>query len=282
MAFLDIDTSQLDECFGRRSFAVRHALTDHPLLSADSYEALADRLPGEWVRRECGDLSYENRGYVDVGDGKPSQTIRTIVDNNTRVSLREIQQDAIYAPFIRTCHTEIEPRVGSREGGVCGWSGYIFVTSPDATTPMHLDPEHSFLLQIRGTKRIFVAGLCDQDLLAEQVANYVDGRDCDFETLRAASQEFVLEPGDGVYFPSFVPHWVYTEGGGTSVSFSLPFYTRFGERAAYVHRFNTRLRALGRSPRPPGTSEGIDRLKALALRSWTRLHGTARLPLPAA
>ncbi len=126
---------------------------------------------------------------------------------------------------------------------MCGWSGYVFVTSPDSTTPMHLDPEHSFLLQIRGTKRIFVAGLCDPDQLVEQVANYVDGRECDFDALRAASQEFVLEPGDGVYFPSFVPHWVYTTGNETSVSFSLPFYTRFGDRAAYVHRFNTRLRA---------------------------------------
>jgi hypothetical protein len=282
MAFLDVDTAQLDECFGRRSFAVRHTLADHPLLSVDAVEALADRLPAEWVRRECGDLSYENRGYVDIGNGKPSRTIRTLVGNNTRVSLREIQQDATYAPFIRACHAEIEPRVGSREGGICGWSGYVFVTSPDATTPMHLDPEHSFLLQIRGTKRIFVAGLCDQNVLTEQVANYIDGRDCDFERLRSASQEFLLEPGQGVYFPSFVPHWVNTNGDAPSVSFSLPFYTRFGERAAYVHRFNRRLRALGRSPRPPGASDGVDRLKALTLRSWTRLHGTARLPLPAA
>ena len=125
-------------------------------------------------------------------------------------------------------------------------------------------------------------------VIVKHVAGNLRSRWKDFLTTdgekpdRNRDQEFVLEPGDGVYFPSFVPHWVYTEGGGTSVSFSLPFYTRFGERAAYVHRFNTRLRAVGRSPRPPGTSEGIDRLKALALRSWTRLHGTARLPLPAA
>jgi len=282
MGFLDIDAAELDACLGRRSFAVRHGLADHPLLSELEVEALADRLVGEWVRRERGDLPYENRGYADVGAGRPSQTIRTIVTNNTRVSLREIQQDATYAPLIRACHEEIEPLVGRREGGVCGWSGYIFVTSPGATTPMHLDPEHSFLLQVRGTKRIFVAGLCAPNVLAAEVANYVDGRECDFETLRAGSQEFVLEPGDGVYFPSFVPHWVYTEGDTTSVSFSLPFYTRFGDRAAYVHRVNTRLRALGLSPPPPGVSAGTDRLKALALRTWTRINGKTRLPLPGA
>jgi hypothetical protein len=282
MAHLDIDQEQLDACFGRRSFTLRHSLADHPLLSAEAVQDLADRLPAAWVRRESGTLPYESRGYVDVGRGKPSQTIRTISDINTRVSLREIQQDAIYAPFVRACQDEIEPRVGTREGGLCGWSGYVFVTSPDSTTPMHLDPEHSFLLQIRGTKRIFVAGLCDPDLLAEQVANCVDGRECDFDALRAASQEFVLEPGDGVYFPSFVPHWVYTTGDETSVSFSLPFYTRLGDRAAYVHRFNTRLRALGRSPRPPGVSPTVDKVKAFTLRSWTGLRGTTKLPLPSA
>jgi len=282
MAFLDIDTEQLDASFGRRSFGLRHSLAGHPLLSAEAVEDLADRLPTEWVRRESGALSYENRGYVDVGQGRPSQTIRTIAGINTRVSLREIQQDAIYAPFVRACHDEIAPRVGGREGGLCGWSGYVFVTSPDSTTPMHLDPEHSFLLQVRGTKRIFVAGLCDADLLVEQVANYFDGRECDFDALRAASQEFVLEPGDGVYFPSFVPHWVYTTGDETSVSFSLPFYTHLGDRVSYVHRVNARLRALGRSPRPPGVSAGVDKVKAFALRSWTGFRGTTKLPLPPA
>jgi hypothetical protein len=282
MAFLDIDTELLDACFGRQSFAVRHSLAGHPLLTAEAIESLADRLPAEWVRRESGELAYEDRGYVEVGRGRPSETIRTIADISTRVSLREIQQDVVYAPFVRACHDEIEPRIGSREGGLCGWSGYVFVTSPGSTTPMHLDPEHSFLLQIRGTKRIFVAGLCDADLLVEQVANYVDGRECDFDALRAASQEIVLEPGDGVYFPSFVPHWVYTTGNETSVSFSLPFYTRFGDRAAYVHRFNKRLRALGRSPRPPGVSAPVDMVKAFTLRSWTGLRGTTKLPLPSA
>ena len=30
--------------------------------------------------------------------------------------------------------------------------GFIFVSSPNAVTPYHFDPEHNILLQLRGTK----------------------------------------------------------------------------------------------------------------------------------
>ena len=38
--------------------------------------------------------------------------------------------------------------------------GFIFVSSPDAVTPYHFDPEHNILLQLRGTKAmtLFPAG----------------------------------------------------------------------------------------------------------------------------
>jgi len=235
------------------------------------------------VRRERGNLPLVNReGYVDIGEGAPSATIRDVERNGFRISLRDIQQDRQYSDLINECLDEVEGILEDREGGMRRRTGYLFITAPASNTPMHFDPEHSFLLQVRGTKRIFVAGLCDADLLVEQVANYFDGRECDFDALRAASQEFVLEPGDGVYFPSFVPHWVYTTGDETSVSFSLPFYTHLGDRVSYVHRVNARLRALGRSPRPPGVSAGVDKVKAFALRSWTGFRGTTKLPLPPA
>jgi hypothetical protein len=137
-------------------------------------------------------------------------------------------------------------------------------------------------LQIRGSKRIFVAGKVDPALLRREVDKYMDGRECDFESLRAGSQEFLIRPGEGVYFPSFVPHWVFTEDDGLSVSFSLPFYTQFSARADYVHRFNARLRRRGLSPRPPGASDRVDRGKAAVMRAWTRFRGSEALPLPAA
>jgi hypothetical protein len=269
---LDVDTQAFAEAFGRRSVAVAHRLSEHPLLQIDAIARLADRLPPDAVRRERGDLPLENRGYTDAGVGPPSETIRTIAQSGARVSLREIQQDEEYAVVIDACHAELGQYIGDREGGVVRRSGYIFVTSPGSTTPMHFDPEHSFLLQVHGTKRVCSAPMSERDRQRE-LAHYFDGQPCAFDSMAADCDEFVLEPGAGVYLPSFVPHWV-EDTAGVSVSFSIPFYTRYCERTDQVHRVNKRLRRLHLSPRPPGASPAIDRAKASMLRSWTKLRRT--------
>jgi hypothetical protein len=189
--------------------------------------------------------------------------------------LREIQSDAEYAPLIRACHDEVTPIVADREGGIVRRSGYVFVTSPGSTTPMHFDPEHSFLLQIRGTKRICSAPMRDTESRVRELERYLDGEPCAFDVMESDCDVFTLGPGDGLYLPSFVPHWVEQTGTDESVSFSIPFYTEDCARADQVHRVNKRLRRLHLKPRPPGRSPGLDRTKAALLRSWTRLRGTS-------
>ena len=98
----------------------------------------------------------------------------------------------------------------------------------------------------------------------------MDGRECDFEAMQAVAETFTIEPGVGVYLPSFVPHWVETEAG-ISISFSIPFDTEFVERAEAVTRINKRMRRLHLSPRPVGASEPVDRAKAAVVRSLMRL-----------
>lgn len=269
---IDVDPSVFADAFGRRSLVVRHRLTDHPLLSFEAIAALADRLPRDAVRRERGDLPLDNRDYVDTGSGPPSDTLRDISCNRSRVSLREIQHDTEFRSLTTRCHDEISPLVGAGEGGIVRRSAYIFVTSPGSTTPMHFDPEHSFLLQIRGTKKICSAPMPDARVAQRELDRYFDGRPCALDALATRCDQFVIRPGDGVYLPSFVAHWVEQTGDDVSVSFSLPFYTQYCERADQVHRVNKRLRRLHLSPRPPGTSLAVDRAKASLLRSWNRIR----------
>jgi Cupin superfamily protein len=271
-AFLDIDREVFAAAFGRRSVAIRHRLVDHPLFTTDALAALADRLPADQVRRERGDLVLVNRGYEDSGIGLPSETVRTIAQNRSRVSLREIQSDAAYGPLIAACHAEVGPHIGDREGGVCRTSGYIFVSSPGSTTPMHFDPEHSFLLQVKGTKKVCSAPMADRRVSTRELERYLDGAPCSFDAMASDCDEFTLHPGDGLYLPSLVAHWVEQTGEGASVSFSIPFHTRACVRADHVHRVNKRLRRLHLKPRPPGEWDALDRAKSSLLRSWTRLR----------
>jgi hypothetical protein len=278
---VEIQPTSFTDAFARRSLSVRHALVDHPLFAMEAIADLADRLPPESVRRERGHLPFINtEGYVDVGEGPPSATVLDIERNGSRISLRDIQQAPEYARLIDECLDEVDAIVGQREGGMSRRAGYLFISSPAATTPMHFDVEHSFLLQIRGTKNVSVAAFDgDPARLERERERYLDGVGCDFAAMEAAAETFRIGPGAGVYLPSYVPHWVETEAG-VSVSFSIPFFTAFAERAETVHRINRRLRKLHFSPRPPGTSEPLDRTKATAARSWERLRD-ARRKLPA-
>ncbi len=155
-------------------------------------------------------------------------------------------------------------------------AGYLFISCPAATTPMHYDVEHSFLLQVRGTKHVSVAALeHDSRLRQRELDRYLDGAESDFETMQAAAETFRLDPGVGVYLPSYVPHWVETEAG-ISISFSIPFYTARCEQAHGVHRINSRLRKLRLSPQPAGLWEPRDKLKAATFRSLLRARNATR------
>jgi hypothetical protein len=137
-------------------------------------------------------------------------------------------------------------------------SGYLFISCPASTTPMHFDAEHSFLLQLRGTKHVSVAAFeNDGAKLRHELERYTDGEQCDFQAMQAVAETFRIDPGLGVYLPSYIPHWVETEAG-VSVSFSIPFYTRFCQRAEGVYRVNSWLRKARLSPRPPGEFVPLD------------------------
>jgi len=274
---VQIEATSFAEAFARRSVYVRHALVNHPLFTMEAIAELADHLPRDSVRRERGHLPFINTdGYVDVGEGPPSETVLGIEDNGFRISLRDIQQAPEYARLINECLDEVDALVAHREGGMRRRAGYLFISSPAATTPMHFDVEHSFLLQLRGTKNVSVAAFDhDPRLLERERERYLDGVGCDFDVMRQAADTFRIGPGVGVYLPSYVPHWVETEAG-VSVSFSIPFFTAFAERAETVHRINRRMRKLHLSPRPPGASEALDRTKATAARSWEKLRDARR------
>jgi Cupin superfamily protein len=277
---LEIEGSTFSDAFARRSISVDHALVDHPLFSLDAIAELADRLPPDSVRRERGNLPLVNRdGYVDIGEGPPSATIRDVERNGFRISLRDIQQDPVYSELINDCLDEVEEILSDREGGMRRRTGYLFITAPASNTPMHFDPEHSFLLQVRGVKHVSVAAFEDDSIRQRELDRYYDAAECDFAAMEEVAEDFRLDPGLGVYLPSFVPHWVTTEAG-ISVSFSIPFYTEFSERAESVNRINRRLRKMHLTPRGPGRSEPVDRVKAASFDLWGKLS-EARRKLPA-
>ena len=114
---------------------------------------------------------------------------------------------------VRRAHQRVPRRGGARScrvaRGACGVARATSSSPPAASnTPMHFDPEHSFLLQVRGVKHVSVAAFEDDSVRQRELDHYYDGEECDFAAMEEVAEHFRIDPGVGVYLPSFVPHWV--------------------------------------------------------------------------
>jgi hypothetical protein len=274
---LRLDHEVFGEGFSRQAVGVEHSLADHPLLNLEAIADLADSLPLRSIERHHADLPVVLPGGApDIG-GPPSDTVRGIEHNGCWMVLWYVEQVAAYKGLLDACLDEVTP-YAAREGGMQRREAFIFLSAPKAVTPVHFDPEHNLLLQIKGTKDMNVCPFPDARTAQQELDRYYDGGHRNLEAVPSEGTTFRLRPGEGVYVPSFFPHWVQN-GDEASVSLSITFRTRVSERAERVNAVNARFRRLRLSPRPPGTSEKGDRAKEVAyvtLFGWPSRLGRVR------
>ena len=269
---LEIDPPAFADGFARRPFAVRHSLVDHPLLTPDAIAQLADALPIAAVERHRSDLPLVlPDGAPELG-GRPSDAVRELETGRVWMVLWNIEQVPTYRALLDACLDQVEGHVGDRNGGMRDRKAYLFLSAPGAITPTHFDPEHNLLLQIRGTKEMTVGRFADPLDQQRELDRYHGGGHRNLERIPEQSTPFMLDPGGGVYVYPFAPHWV-RNGEAASVSLSITFRTYASRRIERVHRFNARLRRVGLSPRPAGSSPARDRAKAAVMETKTRLRG---------
>ena len=210
-------------------------------------------------------------GTVTRLDLPVDEIARTIDTNGCWMVLKNIELDPAYRDLLNETLDEVAPLVSDREGGMIDREGFIFLSAPGSMTPSHTDPEHNFLLQIRGTKQMNVGSFPDP--LTEQLAleQALGGGHRNVGWEPTDPRAFELSPGDGVYVQPHAPHWVQN-GPTVSVSLSITFATPASEQARRVHSINARLRRLGLKPRPPGVRPRADRSKAAGSRALGKVR----------
>ena len=183
------------------------------------------------------------------------------------MSLLNVQADPIYRRLIDEILDEVRPIVERRDPGMCYRAGWIFVSSPGAVTPFHMDHEHNFILQIRGTKRLYTWDPFDREVVSERAQElFHDTHSRELvtwsEDFRARARVLDLEPGLGGYMPSTAPHMV-ENGPEPSITISFTYYTD-ATRAARAALPRQRAAAPARPRRrtPVGASPGRDRAQA--------------------
>ncbi len=269
------DLAAFDRLYPETPGLLGHGLVDHPLLSLGALVELAQRMRPETVEYNRGDLPVGVDPAAAIGNGLSiADTIRTIENNGSWMVLKFIEQDATYRDLLTCALDELVPLVAPRTGAMLKREGFIFVSSPNAITPFHFDPEHNILMQIRGTKTMTVFPADDEAIVAsvEHERFHMGGhRNTPWrEDFAAKGAAFDLAPGDAIYVPVKAPHWV-KNGPATSISLSVTWRSEWSYAEADARGINHVLRRWGLSPRPPGRYPHQNRAKALAYRAIRRL-----------
>lgn len=280
---LQIDPDVFQSSFDRRPFTIKHSLVNHPLLTLPSLIELSRRLPESNIRYNRGDIPAGQQIYTAPKTGLSiEETIRQIEQCRSWMVIRFVEQDAIYRDLLDQCLDEIQPLSDSITPGMFKREGFIFITSPGSITPFHADPEHNFLLQIRGRKSASLFDVSDRTIVSEEaLESYSSGEPFKGKFKDEYQQKafaFDLSPGDGLHFPQNWPHWV-KNGPEVSISFSITFRSAKSERTSIIYSVNHAMRNLGFNPTPYGKSAIRDAAKFNAFRAARRAKKLFRLSM---
>lgn len=268
--YLRFGPAEVRARFDKEPFLVEHDLAGHPLLQLPRLIDLATRLPADAVEYNAGDLPVNQDPTRTPRTGLTvDETLRRIEECQSWMVLKYVGQDPEYGRLLDDCLDQLQPVVDDICPGMSDRHAFIFVSSPNAVTPYHVDFEYNFLLQVRGEKYMTVFDPFDRSLLSEeQRERFVTGapRNLVFrDEFADKGRTFHLRPGLGVHVPLSSPHWVKV-GRAVSISFSITFQSRVSDRRIGAHRTNALLRRLGMSPVDVGQSDLRDAVKYNAYR----------------
>jgi hypothetical protein len=253
---------------------LRHALTSHPLLEIEALAQLAEGLP-------LSSVEY-NRGDLPIGvDGKPgpngltiAETIRRVAEAQSWAVLKNIEQVPAYEDLLMSLLEEIRPEIEAATGAMLTPQGFIFISSPNAVTPYHFDPEHNILVQVRGSKIMtqFPAG--DTRFVPDEAHEaYHSGgpRELKWEdAMLPHGTDFAIGPGEALFVPVMAPHFV-RNGPAPSVSLSITWRSEWSYRESDARILNALLRERGLNPAAPGRWPHQNYAKAYAFRLLRKL-----------
>jgi hypothetical protein len=273
---LSFNNSEMASQFDVRPFQIAHTLTNHPLLELPRLIELSAALPSDSVEYNAGDLPVGQDPTSTPRTGLSiEETLRRIEECKSWMVLKDVEQDASYRRLLDECLDQVQPAIEAVCPGMAGRRAFIFVSSPGAVTPYHVDFEYNFLLQIRGGKYMTVFDGHDRAVLSElERERAVSGapRNLKYrDELDSKGKTFHLKPGVGVHVPLSSPHWVKV-ADEVSISFSITFHSQVSDRRIGAHKTNALLRRFGMSPAQVGRSEAMDSLKYNAHRVIRRLE----------
>ena len=263
---------------GHAPLRTAHTLSSHPLLHLKRLAGLAASLPVEHIEWHSARLDINHDVQDAPSNGlTPLETVLQIATCGSWIALRDIGRARDFAPVVDEIVRKTEPTLRAQGIKMIQPRCDVYISSPQAVTPCHIDHRSSVLMQVRGTKNISIFDRGDRQILSE----------ARLESLAASGRRSAkvprkyldrahavrLSPGTGLHLPAHAPHYV-RNGAEVSVSVSLTYRTSSTDKERAVLCMNRRLRQVGLKPRTLGTSRVKDAVKLAAFRG---LGGTRRV-----
>ncbi len=263
--------------YPEKSGKLTHQLVDHPLLTLEALVDLGGRLNPDHVEYNRADIPIGIDPDAVEGNGLTiADTIRSIEENGSWMVLKWIENDPAYKALLEETLGELRGIVEPVTGAMRHLQGFIFVSSPNAVTPFHMDPEHNILLQIRGQKVMTVFPADDRAIVddVEHERYHLGGhRNLPWQDEFAARGNAVeLSPGEAIHVPVKAPHWV-KNGNALSISLSVTWRSEWSYRESEARVLNSVLRDAGLKPASPARFPKQNLGKAIAYRVARRLPG---------
>ncbi|MEH2509912.1 hypothetical protein V1291_001266 [Nitrobacteraceae bacterium AZCC 1564] len=267
------DNQSLQKDFPLKPFAIHHKLSGHPLLTLPRIAQLASELPRDLIEYNSGNAAIsQDPDKVKGIDLDPVEIVNRIQTAGAWMVLKRIENSPEYRALLVDALTSVARARGFRSVRDAGFEqieGFLFVSSPNSTTPFHMDAEDNFFVQIHGEKFFRIYDNRDGSIADDAQVEHstVKHRNVKYdESFKSRGIEFHLFDGDGCYVPYQWPHWVRT-AASYSISMAITWKTKEVRRLNDLHRFNSMLRGLGLPQAAPGTRPALDSVKLAAYRT---------------
>ncbi len=276
--------------FNDKAFLFTHNLAGNPLFDLPRLTKLAEFL----IKKEGASCVRWKNASSPV-DAKwdqlpPSEQLANVSDaiqnldkSGSWVVLYRVQNDPEYSAILEQALDDIEEMIGHPLRPEITWKdSYIFMGSPHAITPYHIDHETAFLMQVHGNRMAYLWDQKDRSVITEEeLENYYMG-DLGAGTYREENQskahEFAMDAGKGVHHPVLAPHY-YKNGDDYSVAIGVHLCLREVDQRGRAYQVNSCLRKLGLKPTPVGIDPSKDNTKIRAMSLLDKKNPTTKYDL---
>jgi hypothetical protein len=263
--------SALDRDFPLRPFAIRHRFAGHPLFTLPRIIELLRALPRDQIESNSGQVEIgQDPTKMPLLEMEPEEIVRRLQTANAWMVLKRVEVDPDYKNILDEALLAVARQKGHasiKDAGFHDIRGFMFVSSPKSTTPLHMDGEDNVFVQIHGEKFFTVFDNSDGSVAPYEAVEHsiTQHRNLKYDpAFDARSTCYRLLPGDGVFIPYLLPHWVRTSDS-YSISLAITWKTKEVIRNNDLLVCNSMLRRIGFPQSAPGRHPMLDRAKSGSL-----------------